>query len=413
MESSSLEQKVGFLTERLSLVENEILQRPVEVQQQKIEYLTERLSLVENVVNEILLKPVDEVKLNAAINGGFRLENSNIENAVDEKLLRDIVSNILKEQGFFHIGQNKLGQNEKMDSKEISSCLDSVEVTRNDSRSRLSYGTNDIALKTLHQTTISDQHRETFDKIEQTIRKERQSYAEGLTIHGTSRIATGHPLNRILWSVLVIASFSIAVLISKEHFDIFLSHKTITHSSFVPQKVMPYPAITICDWNGIARESRHLSGGPPIFPSPKLVDEDVQKCSFNLSECRYNKSTLLNVYKANYDYSDTTLMNHLVEIDNTTNCFSIDGIQTHDTMGVLDITALANRSVNNFWSILQINPSSETFPEASAKVYIAGEGRYEVITRRKITTLLGKPYTDCVQGSGSHSQNIFTVKLYR
>ena len=45
---------------------------------------------------------------------------------------------------------------------------------------------NDIALKTLHQRTIDEERPQSIGKIEKTISEERQSYAEGLTIHGTT-----------------------------------------------------------------------------------------------------------------------------------------------------------------------------------------------------------------------------------
>eukprot|EP00111_Clytia_hemisphaerica_P020686 TCONS_00060978-protein len=57
------------------------------------------------------------------------------------------------------------------------------------------------------------------EDIEQKISAERKNYAEGLTIHGANRIAAGKPLNRAIWSILVLSSFLVAVLISKEHFQ--------------------------------------------------------------------------------------------------------------------------------------------------------------------------------------------------
>ena len=36
---------------------------------------------------------------------------------------------------------------------------------------------------------------------------DNQNYAEGLTIHGLSRIATGGPRSKIVWSLLIITSF--------------------------------------------------------------------------------------------------------------------------------------------------------------------------------------------------------------
>ena len=289
----------------------------------------------------------------------------------------------------------------------IGNCRD-VENTRNDFAFHSPDEVNDIPLKTIHQRTTDYQRPQNIDKIEQTIRKERQSYAEGLTIHGASRIATGHPLNRIIWSVLVVASFTIAVLISKDHIDAFLSRRTTIQTSFVPQETMSYPAITVCDWQGLNRERRHLSIGPPISPRPILMKENVQKCSFNLSNCQYNNSALVSVDMVNYLHSEFTSLNHLAKIDNTTNCFTVDKIKSGDPKIVLDIAVVVNRSVTNFWSIFQVNPSSETFSEATVFMYPAGEGHYDVQFKRKITKLLGKPYTNCVQGRGTYSQNIFT-----
>ena len=70
-----------------------------------------------------------------------------------------------------------------------------------------------------------------------------QSYAESLTIHGMSRIATGSPGSQVIWSLLIIASFIAAIIISKEHWDAFLHHDSQTSTKIVTQEEMTLQVI--------------------------------------------------------------------------------------------------------------------------------------------------------------------------
>ena len=108
--------------------------------------------------------------------------------------------------------------------------------------------------------------------VEEKISSERQSYAEGLTIHGANRIATGRLYSRIIWSFLVLASLTTAVFISKEHWDAYLSRQSTTHTKIIPQQSIPVPSITVCSYTGVNNERRRFNDGSPNYERPTLVD---------------------------------------------------------------------------------------------------------------------------------------------
>uniref|UniRef100_A0A7M5X720 Uncharacterized protein n=2 Tax=Clytia hemisphaerica TaxID=252671 RepID=A0A7M5X720_9CNID len=241
-----------------------------------------------------------------------------------------------------------------------------------------------------------------------SIKSEKQSYAEGLTIHGASRIATGGIKSKIIWSILVVASVILAGYISRHHWVEYLDDQSIITLKVVREKTMEYPAITICNYYGINRERRSFGSGKPAFKRPILVDDsfDLGACSFNLTKCGYNGTTLMKAYSAEGDYSNHVLQNQFIEFDNTTNCLTLSGYTQRSTAKRLYLNAVADRSVDT-WSELYINPTSEGFQEASSRIYWASEGDYRVDIRKRIITRLGLPYTDCVEGQGTYTQNKF------
>ena len=244
--------------------------------------------------------------------------------------------------------------------------------------------------------------------IEKAIKSEKQSYAEGLTIHGASRIATGGIKSKIIWSILVVASISVAAYISRHHWIEFLDDQSIMTVKVVREQKMQYPAITICNYYGINRERRYFGGGKPMFTRPKLVNSsfDLYECSFNLTKCGYNGTTLMKAYSSAGDLSQIVPQNKLIEFDNTTNCFKLSGYtQTMPAYRLL-LEAVADRTTDT-WSELYINPTSEGFQEASSRIYWASEGNYRVDIRKRIITRLGAPYTDCITGTGTYEQNQF------
>ena len=248
-----------------------------------------------------------------------------------------------------------------------------------------------------------------LEEIEEKIHEEKQSYAEGLTIHGANRIATGRPFSKVIWSILVIASLTTAALISKEHWEAFLNSKSTSNTMILHQQSIPLPAITVCNYDGINKERRNFEGGPPSYVRPTLVNfPSMRACGgLNLTKCSDLKSRPIKVMTISPDYAKTTLQNHLVEFDNTTNCFTIKGLVQPTPSSLLSIQAVVNRSATSRTSEIYINPASETFQETSPTAYWANEGFYHVNIEKKIITHLGKPYTDCVEGKGSHSQNKF------
>ena len=210
-------------------------------------------------------------------------------------------------------------------------------------------------------------------------------------------------------SLLIITSFIIAIIISKEHWDAFLDHDSQTSTKIVTQEEMTLPAITICTFEELNVYRNRFTTGKPIQKRPQLVDFSTLQCSHNLTKCGYNGTSFVKVmnFSANYDHS--SLKNNLVSIDNTTNCLTITGeIQTVPSF-VLSARIAAQRLPGvNEWSEIYVNHPSETFPQATAAVYWASEGFYHITVEKKIIQRLGLPYTDCVQGSGTYEQNKFT-----
>ena len=246
-----------------------------------------------------------------------------------------------------------------------------------------------------------------FDEMEEKISDERQSYAEGLTIHGLSRIATGRPFSKVVWSILVLASLLTAVLISKEHFTAYLGNHSVTHTHISAENEIPVPSITICNYKGINRERRHFSGTPPFYTRPQLVSFDMRECGNNLTKCGYDGATLVEVQFYSSDYVQSKKLNHLVKFDESTNCFTVNGFTQNFPSDIFSVQLVANRT-DDLWSEVYVNPDYETFHEASPTIYWASEGFYHVNVVKKIITRLGLPYTECIEGSGTYAQNKFT-----
>ena len=264
----------------------------------------------------------------------------------------------------------------------------------------------DINMKYLTKSTDFEA-KKTLSEEKSTI-DSSQGFAEGLTIHGLARIAAGGTVAKILWSILVIASFIIAVLISKEHWSAFLEHDSRTSTKIVSQSEVAIPAITICDYIGINKERRRFSGEPPPVKRPALVDFDIYACARNLTKCGYNGTTFVTIQNISADYARASPQNHLVKFDDTTDCFTITGEVLEMPSDILSYQAAADRRVSsNEWTELYINSVGETFFESSEAVYWASEGFYHVNIERKIITRLGLPYTDCVEGSGPYRLNKF------
>ena len=205
------------------------------------------------------------------------------------------------------------------------------------------------------------------------------------------------------------ASLITAILISKEHWEDFLSRKSSSKTMILHQQSIPFPTITVCNYNGINKERKNFEGGPPSYVRPTLVDfPSMRACGgLNLTKCSDLKSRPIKVQTFSSDYSIAKLQNHLVEIDNTTNCFTIKGLIQPAPSTYLSVEAIVNRSASSRTSEIYINPASETFPESSPTIYWANEGFYHVNVEKKIITRLGKPYTNCVEGKGTYAQNKF------
>ena len=252
-----------------------------------------------------------------------------------------------------------------------------------------------------------EQTRNSALEVEKRIREQRKSYGEGLTIHGLNRVVTGGIFSKIVWSVLLIVSIVIAVLISKQHWDEYLSNRSTIKLTIVSEREIEYPSITICNYFGIVRERRYFEGGEPLFNRPKLVNvSSMRDCGRNLTRCGYNDTMFLKAKRYNADYTKSTQFNHLVAIDNTTNCFTVSGSFQKVPSNILALQSVADRT-HNLWSELFINPTEETFFEASPTVYWASEGWYHAVLTKKIITRLGLSYTECIEGSGTYSQNKF------
>ena len=94
---------------------------------------------------------------------------------------------------------------------------------------------------------IEEQRKESkqMEENEEKIHEEKQSYASGLTIHGANRIATGGPASKVIWTILVVASFTTSVLISKEHWDSYLSKNSLSKIKINTPNSIEMPTITI------------------------------------------------------------------------------------------------------------------------------------------------------------------------
>ncbi|XP_066927542.1 acid-sensing ion channel 2-like [Clytia hemisphaerica] len=267
----------------------------------------------------------------------------------------------------------------------------------------------DINQKLSKMTDVVDKAmKDSNEEMEEKIAEERQSYAEGLSIHGLSRIATGGPASRVLWIILVVGSLTTAILITKEHWDAYLSHNSVTNTRIEAAHDIEFPSITICNYAGINVERRHFSGNPPTYIRPRVVEESsMRNCGHNLTSCNYQQAALLKVQNYSADYAHSALQNDLVKFDDTTNCFTVGGYLQAAPSDIFSVQLVANRT-GDLWSELYINPTSETFHEASPTIYWASEGFYHVNVVKKIITRLGLPYTECIKGSGTYAQNKFT-----
>ena len=251
------------------------------------------------------------------------------------------------------------------------------------------------------------EEKDTEEDIEQKINEERKNYAEGLTIHGANRIAAGKPLNRAIWSILVLSSFLVAILISKDHFQTYLSHKSRTNIEIVHKHAIDYPAITICSYESLRREAQYFGSGEPVYPKPQLFDYDIDECGYNLTSCGYNGSALVRILYYTSDYFEKDFLNNYTTFDNTTNCFTVSGYSQTIPAYILSMKIVANQTKDHYWTEIYINQKDETFQEATPTVYWASSGFYHAAIKKRIITRLGLPYTDCVEGRGSYAQNKF------
>ncbi|XP_066933077.1 acid-sensing ion channel 4-A-like [Clytia hemisphaerica] len=256
------------------------------------------------------------------------------------------------------------------------------------------------------QIPIEEKQQSAEDSAEESISNERQSYAEGLSIHGLSRIVSGKPLSRLIWTVLVISSLTVAILITKEHWDAYLRHDSVTTTTITTQNEIPMPAVTICNYGDINRARRHFDGRSPLYSKPALVDLNMRGCGQDLNACMGNNTAIIKVQNVSADYVRWATQNDLVKFDETTNCYTISNYVQTVPSDILSVQIVADRTWD-LWTELYINSAEETFLEASSTVYWASEGFYHVNIEKKIIQRLGLPYTDCVEGAGSYAQNKF------
>ena len=351
--------------------------------------LSERLSLVES----LLKKQQADGRLVDSLNYDQELI---IENGYRDVVVeRNIDSNEV------------LSKNTKKISTELKELSPDNQHQKKKNRSQKNYTGVDL------QTPNSGNRKQetngkSDEKIVQKINEERKSYAEGLTIHGLNRIVVGGSLNRIVWTVLVIASFVVAVLISKDHFDAYLTRQSRTNSRFITEKTTSVPAVTVCDRRSLIREKQNFEGRPPVFPRPTVTSVDLFECGRNLSSCRYNQSAFINVEHYTSDYVYIKSLIDSIEIDNFTNCFTIRGLTQKIPSNLISITITTKRTKVNYWNEIFVNPPSETFHGASELAHWTNEAFYDIKIRKRTIKLLGLPYTDCVKGAGSYSQNKFS-----
>ena len=169
------------------------------------------------------------------------------------------------------------------------------------------------------------------------------------------------------------------------------------------------PAITICTYEELNVCRRRFIAGEPVLPRPVLVEFSALDCARNLTKCGYNGTTFVHVQNISADYEHSSLRNNLMTFDNTTHCFTINSEIQTVPFQVLSVQVVAKRIRGvNEWSEIYVNHPTETFPQASAAVYWAAEGFYHVTVEKKIIRRLELPYTDCIKGSGTYEQNIFT-----
>ena len=188
-------------------------------------------------------------------------------------------------------------QDQEKHNKQLSSKLAALE-------NRVRGGQINVKSETNHGFVLDEEKGDSKVKINQDesvdiehkISSEKQNYAEGLTIHGLTRIATGGPTSKVVWTTLVLASLATAVFISKEHWDSFLSNGSITELKMVSENEMEFPSITICNYLGIVRERWHFEGGKPLYIKPKLVNiSSMRDCGRNLTKCGYDETMFLKV----------------------------------------------------------------------------------------------------------------------
>ncbi|XP_066930204.1 acid-sensing ion channel 2-like [Clytia hemisphaerica] len=230
-----------------------------------------------------------------------------------------------------------------------------------------------------------------------------QSYAEGLTIHGLSRIATGSSLSKLIWSVLVVASFSTAVWISKEHWDSFLRHDVKTHTTMKAEHEMKFPAITICDQSAISFEQNRFEKGDPKAKRPISVGLLEQLENLSVSDAPYVWVAQLT---SDYAHFLGKRISEPLNIDSQTNCFTVKGHKQTIISEKLVVTIKANRTFDR-WTQLLVTPENEPFPGATSTIYWAINGYYNVVIKKRLISRLGKPHSECVDGKGTYEQNKF------
>ena len=73
-----------------------------------------------------------------------------------------------------------------------------------------------------------------------------KQFLENSTVHGLSHIASSRSFSKVLWSLVVVSGFSVAVLLIYQSFQSWKSSPVTTTIETRPISELKFPKITVC-----------------------------------------------------------------------------------------------------------------------------------------------------------------------
>ena len=125
------------------------------------------------------------------------------------------------------------------------------------------------------------------------IKEVRKSYAEGFTIHGLSKIFTGHPVERVFWFVCLMTVLSFTGFMCHYYQTIYQEKDIRTEIRVVEKDELQLPVVTVCNPKSLyCHENRSLlkpewneACGVKEVKIGETVDGQFKSKTLNLSGC--------------------------------------------------------------------------------------------------------------------------------